>query len=353
MVLEVVLSSLSLLSNSFSLFIVIFTITIDNVTADSDFDGSFLNQYDVSAALDNKQCHNHFGVMGATREVLVACTIPLFNQTVSRVSRDMIDDNGNSNKKWSQECYDSFYSKGPGKTSSLPRDWRRGTNVVFSTALEFTYVDNVKAGSASIRHVLVKHGVGRNYRNLPMSKRNWSRSVTAEQNSNHFTWSLMRDPISRFLSSFQQAVKQNVCLDTLGFGSKELKNEPERQQSCFDWCVTQLLRGNIVNEHFQTQAFRILTRDAEGELLKYNFLGQLESVSLYWNHLFHQIFKGENTTSYGSDALPHQVHDGIEVSVQILPWHVLALCTIYSQDFVCFGYALPEACSNLQLHDSP
>ena len=49
---------------------------------------------------------------------------------------------------------------------------------------------------------------------------------------------------------------------------------------------------------------------------------------------------------FGSKAvkLPHVHHDGLHINVTVQAWHVQAICTIYSQDFACFGYEKPAMC---------
>eukprot|EP00040_Diaphanoeca_grandis_P035910 m.226958 g.226958 ORF g.226958 m.226958 type:complete len:346 (-) comp33508_c3_seq1:286-1323(-) len=308
-----------------------------------------LSIHDVSMYVNRKQCRNFYDVAGVSREAITACMLPIFNTTVSRITRGSVDgqiDPDTGAVSWIQKCYDTLKDLGPQTTSSMSKTWRMGTNVVVHKPNN-VYVDVVKSGSESVRHVLAMQGVHKKW-GRKLSDRTMSREITREQHD-YFTWSLVRDPIPRFLSSFQQAVKQRVCRH-IGLEPEQLAGSQSEQQRCFDWCISQLLQGNIVNEHFQSQSYRLLTQDSENQLLDYSFVGQLESVTEYWPNLFQQLFKGTNRSTYGSHSMPHRLHPGIDVKVNISPWHILALCNYYAQDFVCFRYELPTVCGALQ-HD--
>eukprot|EP00040_Diaphanoeca_grandis_P003946 m.26470 g.26470 ORF g.26470 m.26470 type:complete len:338 (-) comp15415_c0_seq1:287-1300(-) len=295
---------------------------------------AILQHYDVSKSLHSEQCRNYFGHTGVTREVVTLCEKPIAHNA-TRLTRDMVagGPDQDSPSSWIGDCFRAF-----------PERFKR-THIVSSSERKFIYVDVVKSGSASIRKMLLNQGHGLAWVNgaTNPTDRTYSNSINPTDHHSFFIFSMVRDPIARMLSSFQQAVHADVC-SAVGASEDSLRKSAAAQQKCFDWCVIKLLEGKQVNEHFQTQALRLLTTDSEENLLNYGFVGKLEQHQHYWTSLFQQIFQGHNRTRYGSKSLPHTVHQGIDIHIEVLPWHVLALCAIYAQDFVCFNYTLPTLC---------
>mmetsp|Transcript_6478 Transcript_6478/g.9744 ORF Transcript_6478/g.9744 Transcript_6478/m.9744 type:complete len:307 (-) Transcript_6478:107-1027(-) len=207
--------------------------------------------------------------------------------------------------------------------------------------IPFVYVDNVKAGSTAMREVLrkkfncswerhknwaeAKYEATCKEKTKPKvcrSKTNW---LTEEIVNDFFFFSMVREPISRFVSGYKQALFQ----------------DPELRDLTISQYVDKYRNYNL-NEHTQTQAMRLSGSDENGNQVPMHFIGALETIdadmSLLWKKF--NLPAEKMPHSYVSETSPLKASLNTTLSDE----DIVKLCGHLKQDFVCFGYPFPPQC---------
>ena len=119
------------------------------------------------------------------------------------------------------------------------------------------------------------------------------------------------------------------------------------------------------NEHLQSQAFRLGATDAVGRMYPFDFIGKMESLDLEWPRVVQRICK--NAVGGGGGDLPAiclEVPSIASINISAVtvqlehtnarehggvariddPLLVNRICSLYAQDYTCFGYQMPPEC---------
>ncbi|KAG5188569.1 hypothetical protein JKP88DRAFT_347858 [Tribonema minus] len=220
------------------------------------------------------------------------------------------------------------------------------TYIIYCREQMLTYVLNQKAGSSTTASVLNEHF------HCTSTQHDWVpehikqrrcydsglSSEDCERRRARTDWlddgsisgmnffSVVREPIARFKSGYQQAVTST----------------PELQ----GWTISEYLaeyRKFPVNEHTHTQARNLSGRDALGRQVPMHFIASLENLehdlTLLWDEL-------------GLPPMAHYPHarskeddpNKAVLDTTLTADQMRELCDHLMQDFVCFGYTLPEEC---------
>eukprot|EP01104_Vermistella_antarctica_P019022 TRINITY_DN7262_c0_g1_i2.p1 TRINITY_DN7262_c0_g1~~TRINITY_DN7262_c0_g1_i2.p1 ORF type:complete len:455 (+),score=12.78 TRINITY_DN7262_c0_g1_i2:43-1407(+) len=270
---------------------------------------------------------------------------------------------------------------------------------VFSLRHRFLYVDNHKTGSSSIRSFLKEHfqaefdckyhdvemglraACRRNTRDPP---RVWglvsrephhtktcgllfdktvkgTRAVTDSKYGSvvhlnprdFFIFTLVRNPVSRFVSGFMQASLKKCQIPmewyTRGRETNEAFNNRVEQM------VIQMEKGLRPNEHVQSQSLQLSGTDAAGRPLPYNFIGRVETMHRDWRHILKHICAHADPEFLANMPSDHPCRNPTRTPLpsdnvlhsekkHLSPELTRRVCKMLHQDFTCFGYDLPSEC---------
>lgn len=260
-------------------------------------------------------------------------------------------------------------------------NWKRmphSTQVLASNTYKFMFVDNVKAGSTSIRSVLGEQLMGGEQGSHGWTSEMPGESILrevdaaaakgpcadasrtgaadadadadAEQPVKRFNtltfiegaltgftnFSFVRDPVQKFESGVREAQTQQASLW-----------ENVTADEMLDLQLKNCMPGNWINEHLQPSSYRLsgYSRDRPVNL---NFVGKLENMESDWATLVnimlteldesekawlaHSMIKANSKPSYPQSRLSDS---GIRK---------MCKSELYRAEWACFGYPLPPQC---------
>lgn len=228
------------------------------------------------------------------------------------------------------------------------------TDVVIIPALKAVYVDNVKAASEAIRDHL-KDTVNASWSDNHGQEglRTTTMDLTAEQRETYKFFSFVRDPYSRYRSSYEQALCRPECFMCHSLSGDSLYTPSINKMSAF-------LMSNVVgsvhkssgswqdhypDEHFQTQMSRLCK-------VPMHFIGRVETFNEDWTKLMGLLGVDKESPVYSPPGVKeHVCATGEERKKFIeqqrnLPVSIterLAVNSLYERDFECLGYQKTEA----------
>lgn len=274
----------------------------------------------------------------------------IFEDNISEPMRAVIQ--GMSGEEVSQQWDSCKVSK---YQHFLKNYGKHSEDVVASELHNFMYVDNVKAGSSTIRFLLEKvlhrtwftSGFGDKRKGTGRYER-FSTADFPEQ-SQLFKFSMVRDPVAKFESGVRQAwihyshkydnMSADEILDEiLQNHEKWISDRKNNRNSAFDFG----------NEHLQPSSYRLFTFDGSSHpsLIHVDYIGQLEHFERHWATIVGS-FSNVNEKA-NSHLLRHvRVNDRPRTDKSKLSEAgVKRLCAseLYKFEWSCFSYPLPDVC---------
>jgi len=227
------------------------------------------------------------------------------------------------------------------------------TDSVISLKHKFIYVDNVKAGSTTIRQKLehvfgigfdVNEGKNGQLFNDSCIKhfrhRITSRCITSEQAADFTVFSFVRDPVRKYESGVRQAWAVNIPKGIRHFDANEIFYRQIKQKH---------RKRGWMNEHFQTSIHRLMTKTMDGNFLKYDFIGKLENFDEDWKELVQilQVSEEDRTALLQHDkgCNSRRVFQK-DSRATLSKTATLDMCNseFFAGEWDCFDYPRPEVC---------
>ena len=264
----------------------------------------------------------------------------------------------------SQECFD--------RRKHLARTVGFADDIVIVPELKAVYVDVVKSASESIRDWLSKH-YGASWGNEDFSDPNYRRTstldITPEMLGDDWTiFSFVRDPNTRFRSSYQQAICRTQCrlCDINGDGKAMYTPSVDEfagfvqgaqmhafRQVAFDGGLQSDVAESWVDEHAMSQTVRlasVLGENLGGGPVPINFIGRTESFEEDWMVLMDRLGVSDPDARKPPGKIEHEC-DLKEREEKVMEQRDLpvsmteraAIAALYEDDFLCFGYKKPLA----------
>ena len=265
-------------------------------------------------------------------------------------------------------------------------------DVVASWEHRFLFIDNVKAGSTSIRGYLQSHfgglgwssasngaalcsglfcdgpaGCARGGARLPagtraafstrniehMSHRTESKCFTASDLRSRRVpvFSVAREPFSKFESGVRQAYTETWRSASEQQYFKQ-RNADQLLQAVLDATRHDAPHGSgatggWVNEHFQPSSWRMSAAGADGDLLFPDYIYRLEDEG-FWAELMSDIFPEEPYVPLPHSNSHDDLSEALVASSRLSPQGQRAMCNseTYGHEWACFGFARPAFCAN-------
>lgn len=214
----------------------------------------------------------------------------------------------------------------------------------------FIYVDNVKAGSSSIRQVLAAQlHVDWWHTDIPGAANHTGHGGRYSSRdfgdfSQMFKFSVVRDPVAKFESGVRQAWRQNPQ-KYKGMSADEVLEDVISNSESFH------NRGSVFgNEHLEPSSYRLSTFDANipPTMADLDFIGKLEHMDTDWPGIvdgmthFNNATKDKLKGSLGKEnAHPH------DPLSKLTETGIRRMCasSIYRFEWECFDYELPHVCN--------
>eukprot|EP00039_Didymoeca_costata_P018362 m.333158 g.333158 ORF g.333158 m.333158 type:complete len:344 (-) comp17084_c0_seq1:961-1992(-) len=249
-------------------------------------------------------------------------------------------------------------------------------DLVVIPALKAVFVDNVKVGSTTIRQAFttvfrvdwwwrhIKHRPSQmealnSSAELTLIPSNPDRSsssqLTDEVLENYFFFGFIRSPVSRFVSSLTQAGSQYLNHNVEDIMSIEAKKRNNMHKikyipnTTIHEILHKLMDENVyVNEHFQSQLWRLSPSLADGRRIPIHFVGHLDQWKEHWEKLRTIFLKRTPTQKVRISRLLKMVnvHRNHHSGFGPLAEHEVAssldirkrIEELYSMDYDCFGF---------------
>ena len=260
------------------------------------------------------------------------------------------------------------------RRAALARVTHHDGDVVIIPQLRAVYVDVVKAASESIRSALSERfhaswatDVGQYGHPIHGRPSRESTSyLTDDVVANYTFFTFVRDPRTRFRSSYEQAICRERCvLCTLrGEGKMYTPTIPEMASlvtsRLFHLYKDLALMGKRVDdlsleeawvdEHFESQVLRLSAATADGAALPINFIGRVENFEHDWAALMDHL-----GVKQGDDRRqpPRRVEHPCSIKQReevvrrerekpVTTQENVAVSSLYQDDFECLGYPKPH-----------
>lgn len=206
----------------------------------------------------------------------------------------------------------------------------------------FVYVDNVKAGSSTIRSWLhrIKGGVvhwegGKGWDAHGHLRRVNTGHHPALYDIPPVVWSIVRDPVAKFESGVLQAKVRNPRLQNM---------------SMDEMLLEQISRpyGHWMNEHLEPSTWRLSGFTSTGKLLNVTTIGKLEHLHedlVRISESFTNLTQVERANL--AKPLTHRnskKHNNDSLSAGAIT--KMCRSVHYKDEWRCFGYPLPDVCKN-------
>mmetsp|Transcript_53875 Transcript_53875/g.89446 ORF Transcript_53875/g.89446 Transcript_53875/m.89446 type:complete len:315 (+) Transcript_53875:56-1000(+) len=215
-------------------------------------------------------------------------------------------------------------------------------DVVIAPEIRSIYVVNVKAGSRMILgllqhndHCLIQHNYSGCCRWVPYSTwRTTTRCLALGEFADYFVFSFVRDPVTKFESGVRQAWHQDHRL---------------RHLSADELLHRQLAKpeGVWMNEHLQSNNWRLSGIVRVGQPVSLNFVGRLEAVTEDVEELLAKWPPLRTAFPTSTNLSEPQNRREITVLSLLSPEARCALCASrrYGVDYLIYKYPFPASCS--------
>lgn len=232
----------------------------------------------------------------------------------------------------------------------------RAQDIVIVKELKMVYVENRKAASSSIRHLLSKYFHSNwkwSCRGAPQAcriidKRCSSECLNADELKDYFFFSFVRDPMDRFYSALKEGLVMWNAHHPAGEGRSSVTN-----MECDDALQAMLNTSCGVDHHLESQAMSLSTHlpiesDGKEFEIHYDYLGRMErladDMAIVLEEAQHKLgHKLEGSKVEDLIAELRDTHDnaGAGLLQTVLSVRNEALDAkvreVYSQDFACFA----------------
>ena len=237
------------------------------------------------------------------------------------------------------------------------KDKGHRTDAVVTLKDKMLFVDNVKAGSATVRKRLKevwgltwetwerdmkdrRNGCGRG--------RTTTACVSEAQANNTVRWAVVRDPVAKLESGVRQIWERP------GWNRFLSADELLRKQLALNV-------GKFVDEHFEPNAWRLSGRLKDGRALRLDYVLKLEELDAAWPELAALLVRGARGSrekTLATFAVPfaesdrrnhHEVINAkTHKSSRLSPAMVERLCASphFADEWACFDYPRPAVCGN-------
>ena len=217
------------------------------------------------------------------------------------------------------------------------------------------FVDNVKAGSATVRKRLKEawditwetwESDMKDRRARCGRGRTTTACVTEAQANATLRWAVVRDPVAKLESGVRQIWERP------GWNRFLSADELLRKQLALNV-------GKFVDEHFEPNAWRLSGRLKDGRALRLDYVVKLEELDAAWPELAALLVRGARGSrqkTLATFAAPfadrRNHHDAINrkthKSSRLSPAMVERLCDSphFADEWACFDYPRPAVCGN-------
>ena len=239
-------------------------------------------------------------------------------------------------------------------------------NVVHDRSVSSVFLDNVKAGSTSVREWMSHHIPGENWTlwspppygcqlhhpspaPQPRSESGcFSSSNLASRGIS--VWSIAREPFSKFESGVRQAYSETWRgARSLHWFRERSADELLRSVISHPGVPTRLTGSSSWhNEHFQPSTYRLSGYGKDGNVLWPDHIYRLEEPG-FWDKILRDLFPPPIPQA----ALPRSNHhgqmsDALEAKSRLSEHAKRQMCDseLYGYEWACLGYARPHFCSD-------
>jgi hypothetical protein len=235
------------------------------------------------------------------------------------------------------------------------KDKGHRTDAVVTLKDKMLFVDNVKAGSATVRKRLKevwgltwetwerdmkdrRNGCGRG--------RTTTACVSEAQANNTVRWAVVRDPVAKLESGVRQIWERP------GWNRFLSADELLRKQLALNV-------GKFVDEHFEPNAWRLSGRLKDGRALRLDYVVKLEELDAAWPELAALLVRGargsrqKTLATFAAPFADRRNHHPTtnrktHKSSRLSPAMVARLCDSphFADEWACFDYPRPAVCGN-------
>lgn len=213
---------------------------------------------------------------------------------------------------------------------------------MISDAHRFVYVDNVKAASTTIRALLedALNATWFNWasRRSHLDRRDSTRDVHPDVVASYFKFSVVRDPLAKFLSGVDQARWE----------------APRRFHNVsYDAVTARIDAYGGENEHLESNLWRISGPSAAGRPLALDFIGRVETFEDDWPFIVSRLHNVSDSQRMRllARAKPRNVRERpsakgtVRRGPRALSRDALrAFCRVRRADYTCLAYPMPVEC---------
>jgi len=258
--------------------------------------------------------------------------------------------------------------------AALAKATNHDGDVVVIPEIKAVYVDIVKAASESIRSTLQESfhaSWSQDYGQfahpvLGRPQRSTTSYLSDDVIANYTFFTFVRDPNTRFRSSYAQAICRERCT-LCAVRGKEKMYTPTIPE------ITSFLQGRLmhfyrdltlkgrradeislqeawVDEHFESQILRLSGATRDGAPVPINFIGRVENLEHDWARLMDHLGVKEGdprraapgTKEHPCDIPARGAVVARERASQVTTQEKVAVASLYHDDFVCLGYHKPQ-----------
>ena len=234
-----------------------------------------------------------------------------------------------------------------------------GGGLVISVKHKAIYVPNMKVASQLFRSIMEKRLEGR-----VMNQNSLRKLLTKHNHSleDYFVFTFVRDPLSHFVSAYAEFDKRaSSAVERTDTGprgflklERNLSNEPARALQALQDIQEGRFKG-LTPAHMYTQFWKVSRCIARSKVpLIPNFIGKIENLSKDWRAIERRLgvpHEPLRKVHAGNNAAKIHAKQLDILSTQHLPL-LQELCSFYHEDFVCFGYNLPDSCQARTTHQN-
>ena len=258
--------------------------------------------------------------------------------------------------------------------ASLARVTNHDGDVVVIPELRAVYVDIVKAASESIRSALEDNfhaswsaDLGQ-YKH-PVSgrpQRSSTSYLTDDVLANYTFFTFVRDPNTRFRSSYEQAICRERCTLCTARGAGTMFTPTISEITAFLQGRLMHFYGDIalrgersdeitlqeawVDEHFESQMLRLSGATRRGEPTPVHFIGRVETFDHDWARLMDHLRVGSDdprrapieTKEHACDIPTRGAVVAAQRAEPATVEEKVSVASLYHDDFECLGYHKPK-----------
>jgi len=238
----------------------------------------------------------------------------------------------------SKRIIDAMQSESCAKSLRIHDFYKLPVRIVLSHQFKFIYVDIHKAASSTIRILLARvFGANHSYKKsllrppeLPLDRDTLvSTDISSKTFQSYFVFTFVRDPISRFGSSFHEYQRQSIANG----------NDLGSVLSISD-ALDRLLSGNRVNAHFKSQMDQLYGSTSDGDRFTFDFVGSVESIYRDFSYVLSHLGRVPTPSIPRSNRrrLESVHNESLKQTTAEERSNLIKICKLYANDFKCLGY---------------